>query len=754
MAITRGAGGRFWFEWVVYGGMALILGAVFGYMILHEHELIRDQERKRLRDAALVTASVVEHQLGGIVLALDNIRSSLPSDWRVGPRSTPVLRNRLKVLAGAMTGVRTFIVLDAAGRAVASSQDAFVGRDFPQRPYFQVPRSNPRPDVLFVSSPYQGVLGSWLINISRAIVDPNGEFIGVVSASLDPKTLGIALHAVLDAPDTWAAIIHGDGTLFVWEPLRAAMLGKNLARPGAFFFQHMASGRASSFYEGEVFATKEESFMALHSVQPGQLGMDHPLVVGVGRNLNAALSTWRTSLRVHLALYAVMIIVGGVGLFLAQRWRNRSEGQLRAAQAELESFFSIAPDLLALVDMGGLFRRLNPAWEKNMGYRVSELEGRSVFDLIHPEDRESGENVFGGVGPGDGVSGFVARFLHKNATYRFLEWSVVAHGDFLFAAAHDITERRETETHLRNLAYHDRLTGLPNRALFFDRLAQTISAARRSQKNFAILFADLDGFKAVNDEHGHDAGDIVLKTVAERFVATVRGADTVARMGGDEFVFILQDIGGRDGTAAVAQKLLDVVGEDIALSPVLSCRVGVSIGISLCPDNGTDMDDLLMAADTAMYRSKKGGKNRFVFAGDPGDDDGAITLGAEHVVGVGVIDDQHRRMVELVNRLAEVARAGGDALEMERRFTELVEFTSYHFMTEHRLMEEHGYPDRARHDMAHAHLLDEIQRMKPDLFKAGRQFLSLHLKKWTLDHVLAEDMALGAFLREQGGMDA
>ena len=746
--------GLFLMEWLAFGAASFVLGAVFAYMVYYEQNLIRNRERERLAVASSVSGTLVAHQLETISLALEKIRVDLAPDWRGGSRAAPLLRSRLKTLASAMFGVRTLVILDASGRVVASNQDVLIGRDFPQRPYFQDPLRDSRPDVLYVSPPYESVLGTWIITVSRAIIGPDGAFAGVVAASLDPGTFGVVLNAVRDAPDTWAAIVHGDGTLFVWEPRREGVVGQNLARPGTFFSRHMTSGRQASLFEGEVIAIKENSLMALYTVQSEALRMSQPLVVTLGRNLDAVLAGWRSSARSHAVLYAGLICVGALFLFVAQRWRSRSEARLHAVQVELESFFSIAPNLLGIADLDGVCHKLNPAWGKLMGYQEGDLQGRPYLDFFHPEDRDAVAGVIRDLRDGKTVTDFVARFRHKNGSYRFLEWAAAAHDGIIYAAAHDITERREAEAHLYSLAYHDRLTGLPNRALFFDRLAQTLAGARRGQKRFGLLFVDLDGFKKVNDDFGHEAGDTVLRVVAERFVATLRATDTVARMGGDEFVVILHELDSVQDAACVAQKILDAVALEIELSPSQSCRVGASIGISLYPDNGTDMDDLLMAADTAMYHCKNTGKNRYVLAGAFEMAEAAVALGQGHVVGVPVMDEQHLKMVGLVNRLCEAVRPNGDALEIERRFAELAEFTAFHFMTEHRLMERCAYPHQSQHDMAHALLLDEIQKMRPEMFKGGRQFLACHLERWTLDHILAEDMALGAFLRERGGPDA
>lgn len=176
----------------------------------------------------------------------------------------------------------------------------------------------------------------------------------------------------------------------------------------------------------------------------------------------------------------------------------------------------------------------------------------------------------------------------------------------------DITDRKRMEEEARHLAHHDPLTGLPNRVLFMDRLAQALAASRRQRAEFALMFLDLDHFKAINDTNGHEAGDAVLQEVAARLTRCVRGVDTVSRLGGDEFVVLLTDIGGVDQAAHVASTVMQSVarpvqtgGREISLS--------VSIGIAICPSDGQDAKTLLRHADVAMYHAKQNGRNEFCF---------------------------------------------------------------------------------------------------------------------------------------------
>lgn len=181
-----------------------------------------------------------------------------------------------------------------------------------------------------------------------------------------------------------------------------------------------------------------------------------------------------------------------------------------------------------------------------------------------------------------------------------------------------LSRRREAEIRkahaerIEHLAYHDPLTGLPNRSLFSRLLAHEVSEAVRYQRKLAVAFIDLDRFKSINDNLGHDAGDELLRQVATRLRANVRESDTVARLGGDEFVVVLPNINGPADAAAVARKILSAMQVPFHLAG-RDMRVTTSIGISLCPQHGTDEQTLKKHADIAMYEAKADGRNKFRF---------------------------------------------------------------------------------------------------------------------------------------------
>lgn len=181
-------------------------------------------------------------------------------------------------------------------------------------------------------------------------------------------------------------------------------------------------------------------------------------------------------------------------------------------------------------------------------------------------------------------------------------------GVFIAAAL----ERSEHEKRVEQLAFHDALTGLPNRVLFDDRIRQTLATGRRYDRGFAVMYLDLDNFKTVNDELGHPAGDMLLRLVAERLRKTLRESDTVARFGGDEFVILQPIVNGPSDTSDLARKIVNAMQVPFDLSGT-SRAIHTSIGISLFPNDGASIEVLMDNADKALYRAKRTGRNRWVF---------------------------------------------------------------------------------------------------------------------------------------------
>ena len=293
--------------------------------------------------------------------------------------------------------------------------------------------------------------------------------------------------------------------------------------------------------------------------------------------------------------------------------RRRIEEELRRSAAVFET---ISEGLFTL-SAQGLLVSANPAFERLTGYHTSEIMGRDPEDFLHA--RRHSDHFYQRLAiENNGHWQGETRCRRKNGEV-FPVWESVravfdtdAKVSHYVAAIADITQLRRAEEKVNHLAYHDPLTGLPNRMLLNDRLDQTLKLAERNNTLCAIMFIDLDGFKNINDTLGHSSGDLLLQTVAARIQTTLRDSDTVARMGGDEFVVIVDDLDRAEVSSRIACNLLDALSLPMDLGGE---RVAVSgsIGIAIFPADGTNRQALMQAADTAMYSAKAQGKNRICF---------------------------------------------------------------------------------------------------------------------------------------------
>ena len=426
-------------------------------------------------------------------------------------------------------------------------------------------------------------------------------------------------------------------------------------------------------------------------------------------------------------------------------------GSLAAAVQEL-----VEGNLVAVgVVRNGRIEHANEAFAALFGCSAADLAGGPFAELAVEADRPALADGLRRCARGEDRScrlEFTGLRRDGGIVVVEMRASALASAGAVGVALLDVTERSHAVNRLRNLAFHDALTDLPNRSLFIDRLRQSIAGAQRSRERTAVMLADLDGFKAVNDVYGHAAGDALLQMVARRLASCSRQADTVARIGGDEFAAILPAVGGPEQAAAVAERMIRALREPF---PIVSgdCRVSVSIGIVLCPDHSTDIDHLLVLADAAMYESKARGKNTFSFAHEarafephpvllPWSD--ALSL------GVPVIDEQHGRLVDLINRLGESLRqdpgAGAPAAAMQ----ELTRYTELHFRTEEGLMDANGIAHAERHRQEHRMLLSELHSLGADLGASSVTLALQHLKTWLVRHIDSLDRELAADLRERG----
>jgi diguanylate cyclase (GGDEF)-like protein/PAS domain S-box-containing protein len=263
-------------------------------------------------------------------------------------------------------------------------------------------------------------------------------------------------------------------------------------------------------------------------------------------------------------------------------------------------------DLLATISLEGRFTLVNPAWEQLLGWTPDELQTRRMQDLIHPEDVEQtlALMVGGGIHP-TRLENFTNRLRHRDGSWHSLLWSARCDGEVWYAAAKDVTDRNWLERQ----ALHDPLTRLPNRVLLMDRARQALARLHRSHGVVALLFVDLDRFKAVNDSLGHEVGDNLLIAVAERLQEMMRDSDTVARLGGDEFVILAEEIVSDAEGLALAERVLHAMEKPLQVGTA-EVSLLASVGVSVSHDPESDPESMLREADVAMYRAKGAGGSR------------------------------------------------------------------------------------------------------------------------------------------------
>lgn len=301
--------------------------------------------------------------------------------------------------------------------------------------------------------------------------------------------------------------------------------------------------------------------------------------------------------------------------------------RLRRALADSEQHFrTLANHGQALIWTAGLDKKcnyFNTVWLAFTGRTLAQELGDGWVEGVHPDDLERCFSTYAVAFDARKAFDMEYRLRHSSGEYRWIldqgSPRFDSQGLFLGYIGHclDLTQVKQAEAQVAHLAYHDALSGLPNRALFQDRLTQTVSAARRCQRFGALMFVDLDHFKRLNDVYGHALGDAVLKEVATRLQFYLRQDDTVARLGGDEFVVLLPALAAEpDGAATLARAVADKIR--LALeAPIfidgVTHHTAASIGVTLFPKADESVDDLMREADIAMYRSKESGRNQISF---------------------------------------------------------------------------------------------------------------------------------------------
>jgi diguanylate cyclase (GGDEF)-like protein/hemerythrin-like metal-binding protein/PAS domain S-box-containing protein len=417
-------------------------------------------------------------------------------------------------------------------------------------------------------------------------------------------------------------------------------------------------------------------------------------------------------------------VVGAIETLQDVTRRKLAEAQLRIAAIVFE-----AQEGMIITDAGGVMLSVNSAFTRITGYTAAEAVGQTMR-LLHSGRHQPGfyTAMWEIIARSGSWQGEVWDRRKNGEVYP--EWlSITAVKGEAGEVTHyvgtftDITDKKIAEDEIRHLAFYDALTDLPNRMLLNDRLQQALVAARRDDARIALMFLDLDKFKPINDNYGHDVGDQLLKDAARRILACVRESDTVARIGGDEFIVLLRTVEDTRDALAVAEKIRVALSQPFALKGH-RLEVSSSIGLALYPAHGNDAFALSKNADIAMYQAKSAGRNAVrIFSPDAlaevaeecaGSSKGIVRLvwRAAYNSGNPVIDHEHRELFRLANVLLEKTGAQREApLEFDAAFDALLRHLVEHFAHEESILASHGYAHLAEHAAQHQALVESAIKL-------------------------------------------
>jgi diguanylate cyclase (GGDEF)-like protein len=598
--------------WPIAG---LLITGIAWLLLLGNFSREREAADRQVLAATVKIAQEGATQLRANLAMVDQVLMMIRLQW-LALNGTMKLDQfgRMTDPAGAPLRISVF---DAGARLRMSNADGTWSASELERiagfPFFDSQRLRAADDMFIGMPLLDDTRSRYVVRFSRKLLDNEGEFAGVAVISMDPANLIGDYNGGTLGPRGFFAAVGSDGML------RAFKLGESFRRVQLLppSLRHaLATAGGSAFVAGAEFNDGTARYIGWQTVE------GFPLMVVAGAEQPHALTVLRererasrqTAIGASVALL-VFVLVGMVlsGRLALQRYRLTvaQDAYRKATEASSEGFFITAPmydDRGRIVDyvtvdcneQGAALS--HSTREALIGKRVSTLSSEIP---VEPAVALLAQAMAQGSAEGDIESEFEGQV-------RCVHIKVRRSGDVLAVALRDVTMERAHLSSLERKNFEDPLTGLPNRAWVGKCLPDAVARARAGGRLLAVLFIDLDGFKAVNDTFGHAAGDELLQIVARRLKVAVRPGDHVARLGGDEFIVILENLNGTGEAAQVAARVLQAFHAGVAIGAG-TASVGASVGISLCPGDAHDVDTLLRHADIAMYGVKTSGKNGYQF---------------------------------------------------------------------------------------------------------------------------------------------
>lgn len=603
--------------------LVLFWSVVMAVIALATAWSIMEARRDALQDAVTQTSNLAraldEHvaRTADSVDSLNRLVSEEIVEKHGGPATLPeaqlyaLLQRHIGSMQRVAPQVKSLFVVAANGKLRASSLRFPVPAvDLSDRDYFAHHRKDASGNV-FIGKPVVGrVSGDPVFSITKRLSSRGGEFLGVVGVNMDLAYFNRFYQSLALPESKSIVIVRDDGLVLYRFPDLVGAIGRDMSRT-PLFTEHIKKGRDGGAYIHKSVLDNIERVISYRRVS------GFPLVVTVSISTRDALARWKTaSLEKGAFAGLVMLLLAAVGAMMRRQLLDldRTERALAVSEARFRDLASLSSDWFWEQDAGLRFTWVSEGLVAAIGVPRDSMIGKHLWDIpacnMAEEDWEAHRRLLGQRLP---FRELVLKIEHEPGVFTWVSTSgnPMLDPDGKFAGYHgsvrDVTAQQESSEKARDMAHHDPLTGLPNRLLLLDRLTQAIAKAQRMQQRVALLFIDLDRFKQVNDTLGHDAGDDLLRKVAERLRQSIRRSDTVARLAGDEFVVVIENMGNDADFETLAAKIIDSA---TVTMPVGKTGISVtpSIGVSVFPDHAATAEALLKAADAAMYEAKASGR--------------------------------------------------------------------------------------------------------------------------------------------------
>ena len=593
----------------------LFIAGLLGYAMLEAKSRKEREVRTTVENLALLLDQSVSSSVREIDLMLRGVQLRLERELREkGRLQRDDFDSAIVLHRDGLSQTAQVRVSDSAGTVVLGDRVTSETRtSYADRPFFRDHRELNDGETRASKLLHGRIANTWIVVFSRRYNTPEGDFAGVVTAAVPADHFQRLLSGLQLGPHGIALVRDLDMTLVARWPRLDAPAGVIGGRGGSLELSEIVASevRAQSFYSARTAdgVARINAYRRLERL---------PAFVVVGWGEKDYLTQWRDDVGKAMLLWVLFLGVTGLAAWLLYRLVAANDRANERSRILLQN----ASDGIHITDVDGAVIEASDAFCRMLGRSRSEVVGMQVgsWDACRSEDelRAQMSELFAS----SEVHTFETAHRRKDGSVVPVEVTSfpleVDGRTVLFNSARDISARKSVEAEVRKLAYFDFLTGLPNRRLLMERLERAQASCARQGTVGALLFIDLDNFKAVNDTVGHQEGDRLLVQVAAILARCVRTDDTVARLGGDEFIVMLEALAG-DGreaaeqASAVGNKILAALNQRFQLGSS-EHRTSVSIGVSLFGELADEpVDEPLRRADMAMYRAKLGGRNAVCF---------------------------------------------------------------------------------------------------------------------------------------------